>query len=356
MRYAYVGNNPLSYTDPSGMCFLGCFWKSPVFTAVASVAAAVTLNYEVLALEGVGGGTFAGAWAAGVGSATTGQALIAGAIAGAGSGAISSGGSLKGALIGAATADLMYGAGSLADTLPQGALHYAGEAAFDGAVGGLSSVASGGSFQSGFLAAGFSAATGPIDLGDPAGNVAFHAITGGVGAVLGGGKFENGAVTGAFSYLFNEAAHAAAKLGVVTYTNSDGSQDTYTGGSASWRDNNPGNMVAGAGPYQPIGSNNTNGFVIFADYSTGYNAMVDNLGTGRYQSQTVGGAIATWAPSSDGNDPVTYANNVKSWTGIAASTPMSSLTAAQIQSVANAIQRQEGWSVGTITHTPPPSN
>jgi RHS repeat-associated protein len=34
-RYAYVGNSPVNYTDPSGYCFLGCFWK-PVFKAIGN--------------------------------------------------------------------------------------------------------------------------------------------------------------------------------------------------------------------------------------------------------------------------------------------------------------------------------
>jgi hypothetical protein len=32
-RYSYVGNSPLNFTDPSGYCFLGCFWK-PIFKAI----------------------------------------------------------------------------------------------------------------------------------------------------------------------------------------------------------------------------------------------------------------------------------------------------------------------------------
>jgi RHS repeat-associated protein len=32
-RYSYVGNSPVNFTDPSGYCFMGCFWK-PVFKAV----------------------------------------------------------------------------------------------------------------------------------------------------------------------------------------------------------------------------------------------------------------------------------------------------------------------------------
>jgi hypothetical protein len=66
----------------------------------------------------------------------------------------------------------------------------------------------GGSFKSGFLAAGFSSAAaplGPAPRTNPWRGVAFHALVGGTGSVLGGGKFADGAVTGAFRYLFNDS-------------------------------------------------------------------------------------------------------------------------------------------------------
>jgi RHS repeat-associated protein len=34
-RYSYVGNSPVNFTDPSGYCFMGCFWK-PIFRAVGN--------------------------------------------------------------------------------------------------------------------------------------------------------------------------------------------------------------------------------------------------------------------------------------------------------------------------------
>ena len=40
-RYSYAFNNPLYGTDPSGYCFLGCFWKKPIFRAILSVGVAV---------------------------------------------------------------------------------------------------------------------------------------------------------------------------------------------------------------------------------------------------------------------------------------------------------------------------
>jgi hypothetical protein len=83
----------------------------------------------------------------------------------------------------------------------QGAGNIAGHAL----VGGLSSVASGGSFQSGFISAGFSAYVGPTLASIGEQNIITESVSGGVGSVLGGGKFQNGAITGAFGYLYNDA-------------------------------------------------------------------------------------------------------------------------------------------------------
>ena len=35
-RYSYVGNSPLNFTDPSGYCFMGCFWQKP-FKAIGAL-------------------------------------------------------------------------------------------------------------------------------------------------------------------------------------------------------------------------------------------------------------------------------------------------------------------------------
>jgi hypothetical protein len=80
-----------------------------------------------------------------------------------------------------------------------------------GAVGGLSSVAQGGKFGSGFLSSGFTEAFAPgiaRNISSVPGQVAAAAVVGGTASEIGGGKFANGAVTGAFSYTFNHLAHS----------------------------------------------------------------------------------------------------------------------------------------------------
>ena len=103
--YAYAGNNPLTFSDPSGLCFLGCFWKkvfkSPIFKAVASIAAVATFNYEVLPALEFEAGLSASVTTFGISQASL-TAVNAG-VAGAIGGAISTG-TWQGTLIGAATA------------------------------------------------------------------------------------------------------------------------------------------------------------------------------------------------------------------------------------------------------------
>lgn len=74
--------------------------------------------------------------------------------------------------------------------------------------------------------------------------------------------------------------------------------------------------------------------------------MITELQTPRYQAMTVYSAISTWAPPSDGNNPVAYASAIQQWTGIPSTTAMCSLSVGQIYSVASAIQKYEGSTVG----------
>jgi RHS repeat-associated protein len=212
-RYSYVGNNPLAYTDPTGMCFLGCFWKSifrsPVFRDVVAIVVAIEAP-ELLEIYGI-----AGAPSAEVAN------LVNIGVAGAAAGAISTG-TFKGAAIGAITADAFFEVGSATGfhgigwgdaTKPDNLGWFSANIAGHAAVGCASSAASGGSCGSGALSGAFGAVTGPLthDLSFPNG-LAVTTLSGGLGSILGGGKFENGAITGAFGYLFNELAHRGGKL------------------------------------------------------------------------------------------------------------------------------------------------
>ncbi len=233
--YTYVLNNPLSGTDPTGMKCHGGFFGCALggfLPQLLSIAAAITLQEWALPeLEAVAAGADT---AAGVAAAAADYGLENAVISGLAAGAIGSGGNLTDTVVGGLEAGAFYGVG----TVTQGHMgdlggvpgqsigswieHDPGEVlaniAAHGFVGGLASANEGGSFQSGFLAAGFSDAAG-LGLGaasSPGGfqydNVVSESITGGIGSVLGGGKFGNGAVTGAFGYLFNEmGAYAQEK-------------------------------------------------------------------------------------------------------------------------------------------------
>ncbi len=205
-RYTYVINNPLSLTDPSGFFFKGLF--KIVVTAVVAY-----FTY------GAGTGLL------GLSEyAATALAGFAGGLAG-------SGGNLKMGIIGAVTASAFYGIGTHFSGVAQEAtMAYgpgigmsngmvAAKVIAHGVVGGISSLASGGEFLTGFLSAGFTQATSNINnlytqgKGINLGNAAKAAVVGGTASVLGGGKFANGAITGAFSRMFNDDLEHGAQEG-----------------------------------------------------------------------------------------------------------------------------------------------
>ena len=131
--------------------------------------------------------------------------------------------------------------------------------------------------------------------------------------------------------------------------NGAGQLDVRQGGSLSWRDNNPGNIIAAGGFAFAHGAIEVNGrFAIFPDYSTGWDAMITNLNTAMYQAMTVSGAIAAYAPAME-NNPAAYADFVTNALGVSLDTQMSTLTRLQLNEMGQAIQTYEGWRGGTST-------
>ncbi|HEY3778253.1 MAG TPA: RHS repeat-associated core domain-containing protein [Rhizomicrobium sp.] len=224
-RYSYVDNNPLGFTDASGLCFMGCFYKSPIFGAALDVGLFFfgLPELEVLTNLATIGGTATTAYAAASAANLT---VINAGIAGGLSGAVTSG-RLKGALMGAAQGMAMQGAapglGHALGTVIANPV--ADDFIAHGFVGGLFNVGQKGGFVSGFLAAGVGSLPAPIPL-DQYSTGLEMATLGGAASVLGGGKFANGAITAAFSYAAGMSASPESDSG-------GGPNESRNGGSGS---------------------------------------------------------------------------------------------------------------------------
>ena len=73
----------------------------------------------------------------------------------------------------------------------------------------------------------------------------------------------------------------------VTYWREDGSSTTFVGGKRTWRNQNPGNIIAGqfANEHGAIGK--AGGFAVFPTPDVGHRALIDLLHTQTYQRLTM---------------------------------------------------------------------
>ena len=131
--------------------------------------------------------------------------------------------------------------------------------------------------------------------------------------------------------------------------NVDYHYQTYTlrrsDGTRAWRNNNPGNIRPGKS-IRALSVGQAGGFMVFPDENTGMQAIVTLLKTNMYQQKTLGQAIYTWAPPSDGNNTGKYQRNVEQATGVPLNTPMRNLNDAQLWKLATVIRSVEGWGPG----------
>ena len=138
-------------------------------------------------------------------------------------------------------------------------------------------------------------------------------------------------------------------VGEITYTAPDGSKYTHIGGTLTWRANNPGALKY-SDFTRRIGAIGvtSNGFAIFANADAGRDANIALLKTDTYQNKTLAQAIHIYAPTSDGNNPASYASRLARAIGVSPDIYLRDMTEIQLQRMVEGIRRIEGWHEGTV--------
>jgi murein DD-endopeptidase MepM/ murein hydrolase activator NlpD len=116
-------------------------------------------------------------------------------------------------------------------------------------------------------------------------------------------------------------------------------------GSFAWLDNNPGNITGRPGGPdfgQYPGKFNWHGFLIFPTWADGFNAIATLLRTSLYVNLSILDAFKKYAPESDGNNPVAYANAVAAALEVPVSMRVGDLDDKQMLVMQEKIQEIEG--------------
>ncbi|HEY6352000.1 MAG TPA: hypothetical protein VI636_21605 [Candidatus Angelobacter sp.] len=133
----------------------------------------------------------------------------------------------------------------------------------------------------------------------------------------------------------------------VTLIYPDGRREMRRGNHPQ-RDNNPGNMEAGAfsRSHGQIGTDK--GFAVFPSPETGWAAMDSKLKSNKYWGLSVDDAVSRWAPHKNAkgqviNDTAGYQKKVRAGLGVTGDTKVSTLTPQQFETLKQAMARIEGF-------------
>ena len=138
---------------------------------------------------------------------------------------------------------------------------------------------------------------------------------------------------------------------IVIIHRPDGSTETRSGGTPSWRNNNPGNIIAGrwADRHGSIGKG-AGKFAVFPNAASGDAASKALLKGPDYVGRTIDKAIEHRSPPEE-NRTVDVQANVRKIGGFTGKEVIGRLNNEQLDRLVAAIKRAEGWREGTITIT-----
>jgi len=146
------------------------------------------------------------------------------------------------------------------------------------------------------------------------------------------------------------SAEIAGKNG-IKYSAGDGSTMIRSGGSVSWRQQNPGNIKKGKFADEwAIGDGPV--FAIFPSEAVGLQVIVKLLSGKNYRDLTLLEAMERYAPSGDDNHPLEYAKFLSTKTGIDLNATLRDIEIDKLFQLARSIKTFEGWKEGTEKTTP----
>lgn len=146
------------------------------------------------------------------------------------------------------------------------------------------------------------------------------------------------------------AAGGGQSLGLGGGTNSvQIGNEVRTGGNINWRNNNPGNIRAGAFAMSMGAIGENGGFAVFPTMEIGRKAADVLLRSSNYANKTAAQAIARWAPSGDNNDPAAYAASIAKQTGLDMNKKYVDMTPEEKGKFLDAMNKVEGGKAGTIS-------
>jgi uncharacterized protein (TIGR02594 family) len=146
----------------------------------------------------------------------------------------------------------------------------------------------------------------------------------------------------------------------VDFVGNDGTHLLRTGGTIAWRFNNPGNLRPAGDRliFGAIGIGQTKGnrsFLIFKSYEEGrlqkkkllrhtYNERtIYTMLTGIPDPKHPGKLMMGYAPATDTNDPLAYANAISKHTGLPITTRLCDISDAKLEEVMDAMEKFEGF-------------